>query len=1719
MPVSHRWLRFVYGGLFTGMASLTLAAPTSARLASAPRLSIGGLAGLPKQVGLAATSTADKATKPPRPAYLSVKVGLLSRRRDRRDRGVLTSSARPTLQSTTPTAPFTECPAVGADTSCGILIDVTDTGTTVYSDPSQGPYDGSDDTLVGVLNSSSSTIGQLTLSSNTVIFGFDGDGLCEYNVLGCPFGPTSYEGPGTSFSNISSAFTGGVVSFSGGVPPGGTAYFSLEAPLNATSVVTGGPSAAEQGGAPGLSESHTTCSAGQPVNCATGTFWHEFTDTSIPGRGVPMRFTRTYSSSAAESDGPLGFGWTDSYNMALTVASSTGAVTVHQEDGSAVTFVSSGFGGFTAPPRVLATLVLNGDGTYTFSRYADHIQYVFSETGQLLSEIDRNGNTTTLAYNEGHLASVTDPSGRSLTFTYTGSRVSSVTDPLGRTISFVYDASGNLIRTTDALGRSWGFTYDASHLLLSMTDPRGGTTTNTYDSSGRVTTQVDAVGRQMTWGYAGDPTSAAGSTTTMTDPRGDVTIYGYTNLELMSITHGAGTPTEATTLYQYDPATLGVTSMTDPDGNVTTHTYDGHGNLLSTADPLSRTTYFSYDSLDDLVYLTDPRGTTTSYSYDANGNLLSKSIPLTETGQVAQTIYSYGAAPGEITGITDPNGNTTSYTYDNAGDRASMTDANGNTTSYTSNPDGEMTAKTTPNGNVSGVNPAAYTTTYTYDAGGELTDETDPLGHTTSYTYDGNGNRVSISDANGHTTKQTYDPVNELVEVIRPDGIVLETQWDQAGNMIAQIDGAGHATTYSYDPLNRLSSVTDPDRHTTSYAYDAAGHKTAAVNAEDQTTSYAYDAAGELTGINYSDGQTPNISEGYDTAGNRTSLTDGSGTSTFTYDSLNRMVAATDGSGATVAHAYDLTGHLTTLTYPNGQSVNRTYDAAGHLTSVTDWLGNTTNFTYDANANLTGDQYPNGVNTSRTYDAVDRTTAIVDTGSSGTLANFNYARDPVGQLASETSNNGSANTIHYTRDTLDQLTAANQTPYGYDAANNPTTYGDATQTFDTADELTSSTAPDSNSEVPGEKVKEENPNETPKEVPKEKREVGPKDGTVENPKEPHGDVKGFHAMAPSPTVDTTVSATTHTHSSKLTSPKLRTHGIHDFVLAFISNAGGQHVKHISGDGLRWSLVARSDGAGGTAEVWQAYASRKLHGPITAQIGSGGLAGITVVAFSGSAPYVETHATSQGHISAPLARLTASPGSLLWTVGHSTGQDHPTAPVGGHLVFQFFDKHAHAGGWVQRTTAMSASAQIADKASVSRWGLVAVAIASSAGHTTSISRGRRKETVQTSMSLAAQSTAGGGFSATRHNNANSASDTGGSVTRHFLYNARGDRTQETTPGGATVTLLYDQADRLIQHGTTTYAYNGDGLRASKTVNGTTTDFVWNQAEAMPELLQDGSIYYIYGPDGEPIEDISGSTPTYLHQDQQDSTRLLTDAGGTAVGRYNYDSWGNITSHTGAAATNLQYDGQYTDDETGYQYLRARYYDPSTGRFLIQDPAFSTTQSRYGYALNNPTYAVDPLGLFSWSHALRVTTLVAGGISLAAAGCLLTLCTADAVVAAATGIGIAATVTSTTIDAGFTYYNCAGGGDRGGCAESTVGTGLDIATFGAGGYAHFAYQGAEDAVNFGGSLITFGYGTVTYPWATNNGGGASVGIACEPAGGGLQGGRAAYIQQTLGANDLQ
>jgi RHS repeat-associated protein len=205
---------------------------------------------------------------------------------------------------------------------------------------------------------------------------------------------------------------------------------------------------------------------------------------------------------------------------------------------------------------------------------------------------------------------------------------------------------------------------------------------------------------------------------------------------------------------------------------------------------------------------------------------------------------------------------------------------------------------------------------------------------------------------------------------------------------------------------------------------------------------------------------------------------------------------------------------------------------------------------------------------------------------------------------------------------------------------------------------------------------------------------------------------------------------------------------------------------------------------------------------------------------------------------------------------------------------------------------------------------------------------------------------------------------------YAYDPEGDRTTATPATGAASTYIWNQAGELssfTQGSTTvTYAYNADGLRMSKTGAAGKNPYIWDVAEGTPLLVGNALTNYVTGPGGLPLEQITGSKVTYYTHDQLGSTRLLTNSSGKSVGTYTYDPYGAVASHTGSVSTNLQFAGQFTDDESGLQYLQARYYDPATGQFMSVDPLATVTGQPYEYAGDDPVNSVDPSG--NWSFAL-------------------------------------------------------------------------------------------------------------------------------------------------------
>ena len=174
--------------------------------------------------------------------------------------------------------------------------------------------------------------------------------------------------------------------------------------------------------------------------------------------------------------------------------------------------------------------------------------------------------------------------------------------------------------------------------------------------------------------------------------------------------------------------------------------------------------------------------------------------------------------------------------------------------------------------------------------------------------------------------------------------------------------------------------------------------------------------------------------------------------------------------------------------------------------------------------------------------------------------------------------------------------------------------------------------------------------------------------------------------------------------------------------------------------------------------------------------------------------------------------------------------------------------------------------------------------------------------------------------------------------------------------------------------------GDRLR--RIIGGATTRYALDLNNSLAQVLSDGSNTYLYGLDRIAQQNILGRQ--YYLGDALGSARQLTNAVGSVTLARSYEPFGRLLSAAGNPLTKYGYTGEWTDP-TNLIYLRARYYDPATGRFLSKDPvrglaSLPQTLNPYTYAINNPIQYVDPSGRIVWIPAiLGIGALVGGAAS--------------------------------------------------------------------------------------------------------------------------------------------
>jgi RHS repeat-associated protein len=196
-------------------------------------------------------------------------------------------------------------------------------------------------------------------------------------------------------------------------------------------------------------------------------------------------------------------------------------------------------------------------------------------------------------------------------------------------------------------------------------------------------------------------------------------------------------------------------------------------------------------------------------------------------------------------------------------------------------------------------------------------------------------------------------------------------------------------------------------------------------------------------------------------------------------------------------------------------------------------------------------------------------------------------------------------------------------------------------------------------------------------------------------------------------------------------------------------------------------------------------------------------------------------------------------------------------------------------------------------------------------------------------------------------------------------------------GSVRTYTWDLASELKAYsgsnGSGSFAYDGFGMRTSATEDGTTQDFVWNYALGLPSIatVQSGGAdqrYYIYSPGGALLYaiDAAGNVRHWYHFDETGSTTFLTGDTGQVTDSYGITPYGEDVTAAGSTPNPFAWLGQWgvmQEGATGLYYMRARYYDSASARFLTRDPLLSISPraiNPYQYAIANPMRYVDPAG---------------------------------------------------------------------------------------------------------------------------------------------------------------
>ena len=558
-----------------------------------------------------------------------------------------------------------------------------------------------------------------------------------------------------------------------------------------------------------------------------------------------------------------------------------------------------------------------------------------------------------------------------------------------------------------------------------------------------------------TYAYDGD-----GEQTSVTSPDGNLAGANAGNYTTLTAYNADGEQTSVT-------AGGGTGHTVTP--RVTIYGYDGDGSQTSVQDARGFTTTTTTNADDKPALVKDPDGNATLTCYDGDGNVVQTVPPTGVANQnlsvsSCPTAYPAGYAPGTNLLASD----ATMSTFDGQGQKTAM---------YTPAPAGQT---------------GFETTTYAFDSDGDLITTTAPpatsggSNQVTTQAYDVAGNLASVTTGSGtsaaSTTSFCYDPNGDRTAMVPGDGnaggvATCGTSAPYVVSATAFPTQAAFQTTSSYDSAGEVVSNTSPvtsaapSGATTTSTYNSSGDMLTRTDPNGVITTWTYTPPNQPATVSYSGASAHAVSYTYDASGNRTAMTDATGSSSFTYDPFGELTSTQNGAGQVTGYGYSADGQVTGITYPlpaaatwaTSSTVSYGYDNADLLSSVTDF----NNHQISVGNNADGLTNSLGLGSSgdtitTTYDPTDTPSLVALKNATSTLQSFTYSDAPAGTILSETDTPAapaSPATYTYTA----QGRVASMKPgtgttlsYGFDPSGNLTTLPTgAAGTYDHDSELTS----------------------------------------------------------------------------------------------------------------------------------------------------------------------------------------------------------------------------------------------------------------------------------------------------------------------------------------------------------------------------------------------------------------------------------------------------------------------------------------------------------------------------------------------------------------------------------------------------------------------------------------------------------------------------------------